>query len=201
VSGSRSAPRCSWRVLAFPAAVFAVHQLCYLLAYGSDAGSELAAQGDRYVGVATIVAMALGVLSLGLGLLSLVAAWRGHSEPRLTALPVGLLWLGTTLALFAGFCALEGLEAAFESHHVGGVVGFFGEGGWWSLPAAAFVGAVMTLLARGGRALLVIVTRGRIARRVVTTASRCPPTSGGNSLRRPLAGCAAGRAPPVRGLA
>jgi hypothetical protein len=188
-------------VLVFPAAVFAVHQLCYLLAYGSAAGSELAAHGDRYVGVAAVVAVALGALSLGLGLLRLAAAHRGRGEPRLTALPIWLLWLGTTLALFAGFCALEGLEIALESHHVGGVVGIFGHGGWWALPAAAFVGALITLLVRGGRALLVLVARGRTTRRVRTTAAWRPRASGGASLRRPLAGCAAGRAPPESGLA
>jgi hypothetical protein len=68
-------------VLVFPAAVFAVHQLCYLLAYGSAAGSELAAHGDRYDGVAAILAVSLGALSLGLGLLRLAAAWRGRGEP------------------------------------------------------------------------------------------------------------------------
>jgi hypothetical protein len=187
-----------WRVLVFPAAVFAVHQLCYLLAYGSGASSELAEHGDHYVGIAAIVAVALGALSLGLGLLRLVAASRRHSEPRVTALPLWLLWLGTTLALFAGFCALEGLEIALEPHHVGGVVGILGQGGWWALPAAAFIGAVMTLLVRGGRALLLIVARGRMTRRVRATASRRPPASGASS-RRPMAGCAAGRAPPATG--
>jgi hypothetical protein len=201
VSRSRSSRLCSWRLLVFPAAVFAVHQLCYLLAYGSGASAELAAHGDRYVGVAAIVAVALGALSLGLGLLRLVAARRGHSEPRLTALPTWLVWLGTTVALLAGFCALEGLEAALESHHVGGVVGVFGQGGWWALPAAAFVGAVMTLLVRGGRALLVMVARGRIMGRIRATASGRPRTSEAALLRGPMAGCAAGRAPPARGLA
>jgi len=200
VSGSHWSPRRSWRILVFPAAVFAVHQLCYLLAYGSGASSELAAHGDRYVGVAAIVAVALGALSLGLGLLRLVAACRGNNQPQLTALPVWLVWLGTTLALVAGFCALEGLEVALESHHVGGAVGIFGQGGWWALPAAAFVGAVLTLLVRGGRALLMIVARGRMTRRVRTTAARRPRASWGASLRRPLAGCAAGRAPPASGL-
>jgi len=201
VSGSRSSTRCPWRALAFPAAVLAVHQLCYLLAYGSGASAQLSAHGDGYVGVAAIVAVALGALALALGVLRLVAAWRGDSQPRLTAPPVWLLWLGTTLALLAGFCALEGLEIALEPHHVGGVVGIFGQGGWWALPTAAFVGAVMTLLVRGGRALLVIVARGRPTPRLRTTASRCPRASWSAPLRRPMAGCVAGRAPPARRLA
>ncbi|HLY50153.1 MAG TPA: hypothetical protein VKR21_13245 [Solirubrobacteraceae bacterium] len=185
----------------FPAAVFAVHQLSYLLAYGSGASSELAAHGDRYVGVAAIVAVASGALSLAFGLLRLVAAWRGDSEPRPTALPAWLLWLGTTLALLVGFCALEGIEIVFEPHHVGGVVGLFGQGGWWAVPAAAFVGALITLLMRGGRALLVIVARGRDARRPRTTASWHRRRAWRAPMRPPMASCAAGRAPPARGLA
>jgi hypothetical protein len=188
-------------MLVFPAAVLAVHQLRYLLAYGSNAGFELSAHGDHYVATASVIAAVLVAISLGVGMLMMVAASRGRGYPRMARVPLWLLWLAVTLSLVAGFCALEGLEIVFEPHHAGGVAGIVGNGGWWALPAAAFVGAVMALLVRGGRALLVIVARGRMMRRVRTTVSLRPRASWGASLRRPMAGCAAGRAPPPTGLA
>jgi hypothetical protein len=193
----RRVPGCRWRIVVFPAAVFAVHQLSYLLDYGSGAGSELSAHGDRYVATAAVVAVALVAISLSSGLLRLVGAWRGRREPALASVPLWLVWLGWTLALLAGLCALEGLEIALEPHHIGGVIGVFGNGGWWALPAAAFVAAVMTLFLRGGRALLAIVARSRGARCVRTAPVRHSGGPGGVSRRRPMASCAAVRAPPV----
>ena len=189
--------RCRWRIVVFPASVFAVHQLSYLLAYGSDAGTELSEHGDHYVATAAMAALALAALSLVLGLVRLLEAWRGRTPPAMTSLPLWLAWLGWTLALVAGFCALEGLEIVLEPHHVGGVVGVFGNDGWWALPAAAFVGAVMTLLLRGGRALLAIVTHSRGSRRVRSASVRHPGRVPGASRRRPMASCAPGRAPPL----
>ena len=55
VSTLRRVARCEWRIVVFPAAVFAVHQLCYLLAYGSDGGVELNADGDHYVAGGAVV--------------------------------------------------------------------------------------------------------------------------------------------------
>ncbi len=191
-------PRCRWQLLVLPGAVLAVHELRYLLAYGSHAGSELSAHGDRYVATAAVITIALVALALTIGLLRLVAVARGASKPYTADAPLWLLWLGLTLALVAGFWALEALEAAFEPHHVGGVLGAFGNGGWWALPAAAFVAAVMAVLARGGRALLAIVARGHLTRRRGVTARWHPPSLAAALVRPPMASCAAGRAPPAR---
>ena len=49
----------------FLASVFAVHQLSYVLAYGSEAGTELSEHGDHYVVTAAVVAVALAAISLG----------------------------------------------------------------------------------------------------------------------------------------
>jgi hypothetical protein len=196
-SDVRRVARFRWRIVVFPALVFAVHQLSYLLSYGSDAGTELSEHGDHYVATAAIAAAALAASSLAVGLVRLLGAWRGRTRPVTTSLPLWLGWLGWTLALVAGFCALEGLEIVLEPHHVGGVVGVFGNDGWWALPAAAFVGSVMTLLLRGGHALLGIVTRSRGSRRVRTASVRHPGRLASESRRRPMASCAPGRAPPV----
>jgi hypothetical protein len=177
-----------------------VHQLRYLLAFGSDAGSELSAQGDRYVAMAAVLAGALVVLSLSVGLMRLVAAWRGRGTPVTARAPLWLLWLALTLLLVVGFGALEGLEMAFEPHHAAGLIGIFGHGGFWSLPAAALVGAVMALLVHGGRALLVLAGRhrcGRVNRSIGSWSARSPA---GPLLCGPMATCAAGRAPPLLAL-
>ena len=126
VSALRRVARCGWRIVVFSAAVFAVHQLCDLLAYGSDAGVELDADGDHYVAAGAVVAFVLVTISLGGGLLRLLAARRGRRQPAGGSVPLGVVWVGWTLALVAGFCALEGLEIVFEPHHVGGVVGVLG---------------------------------------------------------------------------
>src|SRR5689334_10565064 len=88
--------RCRWRMVAFPASVLAVHQLCYLLAYGSHAGAELSEHGDHYVVTAAVVAGALATISLGLGLLRLIAACRGRVQPTKSGVPLWLVWLGWT---------------------------------------------------------------------------------------------------------
>ena len=185
----------------FPAAVLAVHQLRYLLAFGSHAGSELSEQGDRYVATAAVVATVLVVVSLSFGLMRLVAASRGRGTRMTASAPIWLLWLALTLLLFVGFCALEGLEMALEPHHAAGVTGILGHGGFWSVPAAALVGAVMALLVHGGRALLVIAARRRCGRVTRSTGSS-PARSCARALPcGPMASCAAGRAPPVYSFA
>lgn len=198
---SRRPPRGWWEALVFPAGVLAVHQLRYLLAFGSDAGPALSAQGDRYVATAAIVAGVLVFVSLAVGLMTLLAASRGRETRMVARVPLWLLWLALTLLLLVGFCALEGLEMALEPHHAAGLTGILGHGGFWSLPAAALVGALMALLVHGGRALLVIASRnprGRVPRPRSSWPGRSPA---GAPPCGPMASCAAGRAPPANAFA
>lgn len=195
-SGHRRLPRCWCETLVFPAAVLAVHQLCYLLAFGSRAGSQLSADGDQYVAAAPLIAGVLVLISAGVGLIRLAAS-RGRGSPEGARAPLWLRWLWFTVLLLVGFCALEGLEMAFEPHHAGGFVGIFGDGGLWALPAAAFVGAVMTLLWRGGRALLALAARQQVSHRASLLSPRRRAASRSTPPPRPMASCAAGRAPPL----
>lgn len=185
----------------FPAGVLAVHQLRYLLAFGSDAGSQLSAQGDHYVATAAVVAGALVLLSVTAGLMKLFAASRGRGTLTVTRAPFWLLWLALAALLLVGFCALEGLEIALEAHHAAGLIGIFGHGGLWALPAAASVGAVMALLVHGGRALLKIAARRRSLRVAGSPGTRLARSRVAAPLCGPMASCAAGRAPPVHALA
>ena len=183
--------------MVFPGAVLAVHQLRYLLAYGSHAGTELTAHGDRYVGTASVIAGTLVGIALAVAALRLAASSRGRVDLEIVRLPPWLLWLGLMLLLLAGFCALELLEIAFEPHRTVGVVSIVAGGGWWALPAAAFVAAVMALLVYGGRALLLIAARGRAIRRAGDSRRRRRAVARPARLRRPMASGAAGRAPPL----
>jgi hypothetical protein len=189
-------PRGIWGALVFPAAVLAVHQLRYLLAYGSRAGSELSEHGDHYVAAATVITGTLVLVALVIGLGRLVASSRGSSHPRL-AKPLWLLWLGLTLLLIAGFCALEGLESVFEREHDGGLMGIFGSGGIWAVPAAALVGALMALLMHGGHALLAIAAGRQGAHLADAPFVRARAMTPAIQPHRPMADCAAGRAPPL----
>jgi hypothetical protein len=184
-----------WRgALALPAGVLAVHQLRYVLAYGAGAGHELRAHGDTYVGSAVpVVALLLAVASIG-ALLRFATAWRDGEQVPAKRRRWWSMWLTTMLVLLAGFCLLELLEVAAEAQHPG-LASIFGDGGWWALPAAASVAALLTLVVRGGRALLRLIAGGR--RHAVRAGS--PSGLARSHLRARLdvlASCAAGRAPP-----
>jgi hypothetical protein len=177
--------------------VLAVHQLRYLLAYGSHAAAQLSARGDHYVTTATVIAGTLLAISLAFGVLRLVAARRGRSHVEIVNAPLWLLWLGLTLLLVAGFCALEGLEMAFEPQHPAGLAAIWGSGGWWAMPAAALVAGLIALLAHGGRALLAIAARRPPLQRAGGCTARQRAFHRDLRLHRPMATCAAGRAPPL----
>jgi hypothetical protein len=188
--------RAWWAALVLPAAVLAVHQLRYLLAYGSHAAAQLSARGDHYVSTATLIAGTLVAIALAFGVLRLMATWRGRSQVELVRAPLWLLWLGLTLVLLAGFCAVEGLEMVFEPHHPAGLAAIWGSGGWWAVPAAAFIAALMALLVHGGRVLLVVAARRRLLRRAARSTVRQGAFHRDFRPHRPMATCAAGRAPP-----
>ncbi|HEY5197467.1 MAG TPA: hypothetical protein VIJ51_10625 [Solirubrobacteraceae bacterium] len=185
----------------FPAGVLAVHELRYVLAYGSHAGRELTAHGDTYVGSGALVAGLLLVVPISALVIGVRRARRGLPGGRLSALAPWQSWLAWSLLLIAGFVALEGIEMIFESEHPDGFAGVFGGGGWWAAPAAGAVAALFTLLRRGARALVRRVARRWCERPLRAATSVSLPRAAGRGRRprpAPLAGRAAGRAPPHR---
>ena len=60
--------------------MLAVHQLRYLLAYGSRASRQLSAHGDHYVATATLAVVVPLVAELALGLARLRVARRGRAQ-------------------------------------------------------------------------------------------------------------------------
>jgi hypothetical protein len=183
--------------LLLPAAAFAVHQLRYMLAYGSHANSVLAAQGHGYLdSLAPWLVLLIG-LGAGSFLLrvsrALVSGGDGH--PRRSFLG---LWALTSVTLVAIYTVQELLEGFFAVGHPSGFAGVFGHGGWWAVIVAPAVGAAVAALLR-------------LACRIVSVARRlAAPRSflGSPPLvlrlralslapRTPLAYAAAGRAPPA----
>ena len=147
------------RIALVPAAALAVHQLRYLLAYGSAAGVELERQGHSYLhSVVPWIVLFLG-LAVGVFLYALGRACSGQkSLPRFT-LSLSALWLVCTGALVGIYCCQEFLEGLFATGHPAGLVGIFGYGGWWAIPAAAGVGLVLATVFHGARWFLEEVAR------------------------------------------
>jgi hypothetical protein len=71
------------------------------------------------------------------------------------------LWLTCSACLVAIFICQEFLEGLFAAGHPTGLVGIFGYGGWWAIPAAVCVALVLAALFHGARWALSEVARRR----------------------------------------
>jgi hypothetical protein len=183
-----------------PAAVLTLHQLRYLLAYGGGTGQELEKEGHQYLSaLAAPIAMSVAIL-VGLFLARLASAWRaGEAEeggPRRGFLR---LMLTIAAALLAIYSCQELLEGMLSSGHPGGLEGVFGDGGWWAVPLSLACGLMIAAALRGVRAAI----RWAATRHGRPKASYGRPTPAPRPRRLalprpvPLAGAAAGRAPPL----
>jgi hypothetical protein len=112
------------------------------------------------------------------------------------------LWLVCSACLVAIFATQECLEGLFATGHPAGLVGIFGFGGWWSIPAALCVGLVLAALFHGARWVLDEVAQ-RHARARPTPSVRVASTRRPSDVviprLAPLAGGFSGRGPPVLG--
>jgi hypothetical protein len=182
-----------------PAAVLTVHQLRYLLAFGGGTGQELEKEGHQYLSaLAAPIAMSVAIV-VGLFVARLASAWREGGEedgaPRRSFLRLALTIGAALLTLYS---CQELLEGMLSSGHPGGFQGVFGDGGWWAAPLSLACGLVIAAALRGARAAI----------RWAAARHRAPRPSFGRpapvlrprhlALPRPvpLAGAAAGRAPP-----
>ncbi len=181
-----------------PAAAFVVHQLRFLLAFGSDASVELQRTGHSYLHslvpwIVLLIAVVAGGFLWALG--RAVAGQR--SLPRYTLSLTGL-WLACSGALVVIYVSQECLEGLFATGHPGGLAGIFAYGGWWSIPAALCVGLVLAAVVHGARWVLEVVASRRARRRARFVIPELLPWSGAValSLLAPLAGGWSGRGPP-----
>jgi hypothetical protein len=189
-----------------PAAVLTVHQLRFVLAFGGSSGEELEKEGHQYLSaLAAPIAMSVAIV-VGLFFARLASAWREgageddarHGAPRDPASWRGFMRLALLIAasLLALYSCQELLEGMLSNGHPEGFDGVFGEGGWWAVPLSLLFGAVIAAALRGARAAI----RSR-HRRPRTSHGRPAPTPRPRRLVLPrlvpLAGAAAGRAPPL----
>jgi hypothetical protein len=182
-----------------PAGALAVHQLRYWLAFGSNATAELQTQGHSYLHSLVPWIVLLIAISAGVFLRALGRALGGRcSLPRYT-LSFAALWLVCAACLVAIYVCQEFLEGLFATGHPGGLVGIFGYGGWWSVPAALAVGLMLAAVFHGARWVLREVAQryrrpvGSPRRRV--SAARAPRVSVLPRLE-PLADGWSDRGPP-----
>jgi hypothetical protein len=142
-------------------AAFAVHQLRFLLAFGSGAGAELNETGHSYLHSVVPWIMLLVGVSVGAFLWSLGQAASGKRSASRRGLSFVALWLVCASCLLAIYCTQEFLEGLFATGHPTGLAGIFGLGGLWSVPSAIGVGLVLATLMYGARWTLAQVSQWR----------------------------------------
>lgn len=182
-----------------PAAALAVHQLRFLLAYGGGTGAALVRQGHSYMHslapwIVLSLAVALGGFLRGLG-----RAMAGQRSAARYTLSLTVLWLVCSACLLAIYMTQELLEGVWAIGHPAGLVGVFGYGGWWAVPAAACVGLVLAAVFHGARWALDEVARRRPAWVALDPRPASIPRRPRWALTprlAPLAGGWSGRGPP-----
>ncbi len=163
----RSAVRGLARAAVVPAAAIAVHQLRYLLAFGGTASVQLERQGHSYLhSVAPWIAVALAG-AVGVFLSALGRAMNGQTSAPRYGLSLAALWMVCAASLVAIYSGQEFLEGLLATGHPAGLVGIFGYGGWWAIPAALCVGLVLATILHGARWVL---------REVATRSARTAPS-------------------------
>jgi len=192
--------------LLMPLAVLAVHQGRYFLAFGTHTPARLLRDGHAYLGSDVPFAVLGAALTLGVLAGGLARAWQGQNGVRCSTGPSAprscstlRIWALLALILFGLYCAQELTEGALATGHAGGLAGVLGSGGWLAVPLAIVVAGLLTLLLRGGEALIELLSAMRARRQA----------GGGLTVRRILTpsradwrlaaacGVSAGRAPPV----
>jgi hypothetical protein len=195
----RAVGGCLARAALVPAAALVVHQLRFVLAFGSSAGAELARQGHSYLHsvvpwIVLLIGVAIGGFLWGLG-----RALAGQRSAARYTLSLATLWVVCSVCLVAIYVTQEFLEGLFATGHPGGLAGIFGYGGWWSIPAAACVGVVLAAIFHGARWVLNEVSERCIAAPRRTTArifAASTPSDAVLPRLAPLAEGWSGRGPP-----
>lgn len=195
-----SAVRGLARAAVVPAAAIAVHQLRYWLAFGSSAGIELQRQGHSYLHSAAPWIMVALAWAAGAFLSAVGRAMNGHTSAPRYGLSLLALWLICVASLVAIYTGQEFLEGLLATGHPAGLVGIFGYGGWWAIPAALCIGLVLAALLHGARwALREVAARHARGARAASPVVLALPRPAGVSLPRlaPLALGWCGRGPPA----
>jgi len=177
--------------------------LRFRLAFGTDAGEELAHQGHGYLGYVTFAAGPLLALVMALWLVRLASPRATMTTGRSFGFGSwSRAWVTGAAALFAIYAGQELLEGVFAAGHPTGLDGVLGEGGWLALPLSVLLGG--TVAAGLG------VAHALERRTATSTASFVPPPIGDPVLGLSVAPATprglllarqlAGRGPPLRSV-
>jgi hypothetical protein len=175
----------------------AVHELRFVVTYGSDAGRVLTEAGHEYLPFAGAAAGVLLLLAGSLFCRSLIEARRGRVAER-RAMVLRRLWVENAVALVAIYVAQEGLEGAFAPGHP-----IWAHGGWTVVPLAIAAGGLCALLLVGAERALAAVARRAQADHEDWPVDRLASHAESAALAQldALARHLAGRAPPRMGIA
>jgi hypothetical protein len=124
---------------------YAVHQLRYLLAYGSGTGDALHREGHAYLGLAGPVLGVLLALVLARLIVRAAAAPAGRSA---RSQRLRLLWPACAGAIVALYAVQEAAEGALAAGHPAGLEGVFGHGGWIAVPLTILAGLAVAAALR-----------------------------------------------------
>jgi hypothetical protein len=128
-------------------AALAVHELRYRLAFGANAGEELAHDGHAYLALALPVLVGFALAALAAGVVRAALRRDAGSGPlrRSLAARTGIY----ALTILAVFSSQELLEGALFAGHPGGPAAVLAAGGWLALPLAILAGALAAILDGG----------------------------------------------------
>jgi hypothetical protein len=171
---------------------FALHQLRYLLAFGSGT-ADLAEHGHRYM---TDLLPAIAVLVLAGAVATLIRGTEGASPSGVPLTRRIAIFAGALLAIYL---AQESLEAALSAGHPVVPVTLLGQGGWLALPLALFIGTLSAFLARaleGVERAIALVHAIRVRSRAPAVRGRALPARALRLAFAPLAFGLARRPPP-----
>jgi hypothetical protein len=171
---------------------FALHQLRYLLAFGSGS-ADLAEHGHRYM---TDLLPAIAVLVLAGAVATLIRGTEGASPAGTPLARRTAIFAGALLAIYV---AQESLEALLSAGDPAGPATLLANGGWLALPLALCIGTLSALLARaleGVERAIALVHAVRVRSRAPSVRGRALPARALRLAFAPLAFGLARRPPP-----
>jgi hypothetical protein len=138
-------------------AALAVHQLRYLLAYGSASHEELSRQGHAYLTQALPLLVGFAAAALLAGLLK---AAMGAVPRRVGLGAARLRTLGYAASIVSVFAVQEMIEGLLFAGHASGTAAVLGAVGWLALPLAGLFGALCAAVDGGLAKLEALVAPG-----------------------------------------
>lgn len=147
-----------------------MHQLRYVLTYGSSTDDQLTQQGHNYLAhaVPLLLGLALAVFTAQV-VRRMISRKAPDSERRIKA-------TSYALAIPAIFCCQELMEGVLFAGHATGLAAIFSAGGWAALPLAAIFGVLAAVIDRGMEAIESLVAPSAPREEHATVCVRLPDT-------------------------